>query len=126
MLNTPPELGMIPRMGLLEGWNSNLEHALPPFRPLCLSTDARERQYRLTPTRGEGWAHWTHEEHKDKPYLRATGPGSWVEFGFETSLGVVKVYTLKSRTFGLGDVECWVDGDREGGRRVQGYWDRDE
>ena len=93
---------------------------------MCLSTDAHEPRYNMTPTKSEGWEYWIHPDHLDKPYLRATQPGAWAEFEFETSLGVVKVYSLKSRTFGLGDVECWVDGEREKGVRVEGYWDKSE
>lgn len=126
MLNTPAEFGALPRMGVMQGWNPNLDHFLPPFKPMCLSTDAKEERYNLTPTRSRGWEHWVHPEHLDKPYLVAKKPGSWVEFEFETSLGVVKVYSLRSRTFGLGDLECWVDGDKDKARVIEGYWDKDE
>jgi hypothetical protein len=124
--NTPAELGVLPRLRVLDGWNSDLNVGLPPFQPTCLSTRSTDPKFNLTPTETVGWEHWVHPEHLDKPYLVAYKPGSWARFDLDTSLGVVKVYALKSRSFGLGDLWCWIDQARDDGVRVEGYWDRDE
>ena len=41
----------------------------------------------------------------------------------DTRLGVIKMYSLRSKTFGLGSVWCWVDEEREKGVRADGYWE---
>ena len=121
----PYEHGQIPRIRVLEGWNPNLDYVVPPFRPVCLSTRTQDPKFNLTPTDSEGWTTWVHPEFQDKPYLVAQKPGSMVSFQLATALGVIKIYTLKSRTFGLGTIECWVDADWEKAVRVDGYWDKD-
>jgi hypothetical protein len=67
--------------------------------------------------------HWVHPEHLDKPYLIATEIGGRVTFTLETHLGVVKMYSLRSKTFGLGTVECWADQERDRSVKVEGYWE---
>ncbi|KAK4689994.1 hypothetical protein P7C73_g97, partial [Tremellales sp. Uapishka_1] len=117
------EYGIIPRMGVLEGWNPNLDHQIPPFRPTCLSTRSPFPQYKLTPTYSQGWSAWTHPDFLDKPYLVANETGALVRFEMETVVGVVKIYFLRSKSFGLGNVECWVDSDRDRAVNVLGWWD---
>lgn len=125
LFTTPLEYSTLPRMLLLEGWNPDVHHATPPFRPTCLSTRSTLAQYNLTPSAAsEGWEFWVHEEHRDKPYLVARVPGSRVVFEMETRVGVVKMYSLRSGGFGLGSVECWVDGERDKAVRVDGWWDK--
>lgn len=47
-----------------------------------------------------------------------------MSFKFKTSsLGVIHVDYLRSATFGLGSIECWVDNDRERKKTLVGYWD---
>ena len=119
----PDEYGVLPRMKLLEGWNPNIDHVAPPFRPTCLSTRSTEARYNLTPSANDGWEYWVHPDHLDKPYLVARTPGAKVSFQLETSVGVIKLYALKSKTFGLGTIECWVGEDRHQSKRVSGWWD---
>lgn len=123
VFNTPQEFGLMPRLKVLDGWDPSLDHVVPPFRPVCLSTRTTDPAYNLTPTSTEGWSHWTHPDFTDKPYLVATVPGSWAKFELRTALGVVKVYALKSKTFGLGNVECWIGDDRDHSVEVEGWWD---
>lgn len=123
IFNNPREYGILPRLKVLDGWNPSLDVAVPPFHPVCLSTRSNDPAYNLTPTATEGWAHWVHPEHTDKPYLVATKPGSWATFELGTGLGVVKVYSLKSKTFGLGNVQCWVDDEKDRLVLVEGWWD---
>ena len=125
LFNTPPELGKIPRLPVLEGWNPNLDHGPPPFHPVCLSTRAHEARFNLTPTSNDGWDYWVHPEHLDKPYLVGKRPGARVSFNLRTNFGVVKMYSLRSREFGLGTVECWVDEQRDIAVKVVGFWDQD-
>ena len=119
----PNEYGQLPRMRILEGWNPDANHIVPPFHPTCLSTRSHDPRFNLTPAVAEGWVHWTHPDFLDKPYLVSHQPGSRVTFRLETNVGVVKMYSLRSRTFGLGTVECWTDNERHKAVRVEGYWD---
>ncbi|OXG24589.1 hypothetical protein C366_00118 [Cryptococcus neoformans Tu401-1] len=120
--STPIEYGMLPRLRILQGWNPHLDHSVPPFHPTCLSTRAKEPQFNLTPSANEGWEYWVHPEHLDKPYFVARTPGARVSFELETSVGIVKMYALKSKTFGLGTVECWADEERRKNVKIEGYW----
>ncbi|ORX35756.1 hypothetical protein BD324DRAFT_631543 [Kockovaella imperatae] len=126
MFNTPLELGLLPRLPVLEGWNPNLDHRAPAFHPVCYSTRAHEERFNLTPTVNEGWTHWVHPEHLDKPYLITKEPGARVSFEIETAVGVVKVYSLRSRSFGFGTAECWMDESKDKSVKLVGYWDRAE
>lgn len=123
VFNSPYEFGILPRQKVLDGWNPSLDNVVPPFHPVCLSTRTTDPAYNLTPTSTEGWTHWVHPDFTDKPYLVAREPGSWAKFELETGLGVVKVYALKSKTFGLGNIECWVDNERDRSVEVEGWWD---
>jgi hypothetical protein len=121
----PSEYGKMPRLRVLEGWNPALDHATPPFHPVCFSTRSKDPQFNLTPDATKGWQHWVHPDFADKPYFMSNTPGSTFSFHFETSLGIVKLYSLKSKTFGLGTIECWADAERDRAVKVQGYWDSD-
>ncbi|WRT69354.1 uncharacterized protein IL334_006338 [Kwoniella shivajii] len=120
---TPAEYGMLPRMRVLDGWNPDTSSIVPPFQPTCLSTRAKQAQFNLTPSYNEGWEYWIHPEHTDKPYLVAKEPGATVSFELDTNVGVVKMYALKSKTFGLGDIECWADDEKHKSTKVTGWWD---
>nr|XP_019009028.1 uncharacterized protein I206_05668 [Kwoniella pini CBS 10737]OCF47809.1 hypothetical protein I206_05668 [Kwoniella pini CBS 10737] len=121
--STPVEYGILPRLNVLGGWNPNLDAVVPHFNPTCLSTRAQQPQFNLTPSWNDGqWEYWIHPEHLDKPYLVAREPGATVKFQLETNVGVVKLYSLKSRSFGLGAIECWADEERDKAVIVDGYW----
>jgi hypothetical protein len=123
MWMNPLEYGQIPRLRLLQGWDEDLSHFAPPFHPMCMSTRSKDPAFNLTPSATDGWEHWVHPDYKDKPYLLAKTPGAMVTFQLETVVGIVKMYSLKSKTFGLGTVECWADDDKSQSVKIEGYWD---
>ena len=66
---------------------------------------------------------WVYKGQRDKPYLVAKEPGSTVKFQVEVGvMGRVRITYLKSKTFGLGDVLCWVDDDKQKGTKVVSWW----
>lgn len=67
---------------------------------------------------------WFHPDRPEKTYLTAREPGAIFTFPIETRLGIIKLYSLRSATFGLGSVLCWVDDGREKATRTDGYWDK--
>lgn len=123
MWSMPFEYGMMPRMRVLEGWNPNVDHVVPPFHPTCLSTRSTEPRFNLTPSEAYDWEHWTHPDYPDKPYMVARNPGAVIKFELETQVGWIKMYSLRSKTFGLGIVKCWVDDEIDRAVHVVGWWD---
>lgn len=115
----------IPRLTFHEGWNPDLSHTAPPWHPTCLSTRSPYPQFNLTPSESTGWEYWIHPDYLDKPYLYAKEPGSKFKFEVETVVGIIKVYSLRSRSFGLGIMECWLDGETSQSVKIEGYWDSD-
>jgi len=68
-------------------------------------------------------AHWVLEIIPDKTYLRATEAGDYAKFKITVGLvGRVRVSYLRSNTFGLGDIWCWMDDNKNMGRLFQGWW----
>ncbi|GJJ12747.1 hypothetical protein Clacol_006992 [Clathrus columnatus] len=117
---------------------------LEKFSPTCQSV--RTTKHPLTPIENQGWyvstsatiiiiSHcsylfgrtiWTFKGRLDKPYLVAKNPGDFVKF--EVLVGTmrrVRITYLKSKTFGLGDVWCWLDDDRAKGTKVSGWWNKE-
>ncbi len=92
-----------------------------PLEPQCFST--RSEQSHLVPTRASGWAEWCHPDRPDKLYLHANTTGAVFSMDIETRLGVIKMYSLRSKTFGLGSVWCWIGDNYDGGVRADGYWE---
>lgn len=117
------ELGMLPRLRAMEEWNDKVAHTNPIFRPHCLSTRAQEAKFNLTPIANHGWYWWVHQEHLDKPYLVASKPGSVVTFELEVNVGIIKMYSLRSMSYGFGMVDCWIDNDVEHKVTVDGFRD---
>jgi len=71
----------------------------------------------------EGWAPWSW---KDKHYLVAKQPGSKISFEVDlVAMGVVLIYYQRSRTFGLGDLKCWIDDNVDKAEIFSGYWEED-
>lgn len=71
----------------------------------------------------DGWNHWVHPDYPDKPYMVARNPGATIKFEMETQVGWIKMYSLKSKSFGLGTVKCWVDEDMDQSVKIEGWWD---
>ena len=126
MWTTPLEYGLLPRIPVLGGWNPDPTISVSPLRPVCLSTRSKDPKFNLTPSANTGWEAWVHPDYLDKPYLVARVPGATVSFEMETNFGVVKMYSLRSKTFGLGTVECWADEERTRAVQVVGWWDNDQ
>lgn len=93
-----------------------------PLKPQCFST--RSTLHPLAPIESHGWSLWSPVETPDKTYLMADQPGATVVVEIETRLGDIKMYSLRSRHFGLGSVECWVGTRRKDAVRVDGWWDQ--
>lgn len=94
---------------------------VPPVKTSCLST--RSKKHPLKPTRQQGWTDWAW---KDKTYLIAKEPGARATFEISVGpMGIVKITYLKSKTFGLGNVKCWVDDRESEARIVEGWWELD-
>lgn len=79
----------------------------------------------MTPVATDGWGYWVHPDFLDKPYLLGNRSGATISFELSTSVGVIKMYALRSRTFGLGNVLCWVGEDRHLAVKAVGWWDND-
>lgn len=123
MFSMPDEYGMMPRMRVLDGWNPDINHIVPPFHPTCLSTRAKDSRFNLTASYSYEWDHWVHPDYPDKPYMVARNPGATIKFEMETQVGWIKMYSLKSKSFGLGTVKCWVDDDIDQSVKIEGWWD---
>lgn len=98
---------------------------MPKMQPACRSIDSDT--YPLKPSSSEGWEPWTwrnEETGKEKHYLRATKPGSKVSFDLGTVTNRVELYFLRSKSFGLGNVKCTLNGEKE--EEVVGWWDKPE
>ena len=69
---------------------------------------------------------WTFKGRLEKPYLRATAVGSYAKFNIVVGvMHRVRITYLRSKTFGLGDVWCWLDDNRDGGKRIESWWNLD-
>jgi hypothetical protein len=123
MWASPLEYGRLPRLRAMEPWNTDVRHIAPPFRPHCLSTRAQDAKFNLTPVATSGWYWWVLDFIPDKPYLVAHEPGSTVTFELEVNVGIIKMYSLRSQSYGLGKVDCWIDDNIKDKVTVDGYWD---
>jgi hypothetical protein len=123
MWSMPFEYDTMPRMRVLDGWNPDPNNVVPPFHPTCLSTRAKDARFNLTASHSYNWEHWIHPDYPDKPYMLAREPGATISFEMHTEVGWIKMYSLRSKTFGLGTVKCWVDEDMDQGVKVVGWWD---
>ncbi|KAB5593862.1 hypothetical protein CTheo_2714 [Ceratobasidium theobromae] len=115
----PEELGELPRLRMFQKYVRG--ERVPPVKTSCLST--RSKKHPLKPTRQQGWTDWAW---KDKTYLIAKEPGARATFEISVGpMGIVKITYLKSKTFGLGNVKCWVDDRESEARIVEGWWELD-
>ena len=60
---------------------------------------------------------------KEKKYLIADVPRSRISFKVTTSIGIVQITYQRSREYGLGSVECWMDDREDKAKTIHGYWD---
>jgi hypothetical protein len=122
---SPSELPLLPRLGVLAGWNPDVNAVQGPFRPTCKSEQApNEEVDGLIPRESSGWTQWKDPNGQTKPYLVADVPGSKVVFDLDVGTGGrVEMYSMRSAGFGLGIVKCWIDDDEGRSVKVNGYWD---
>lgn len=99
-----------------------------PPHPTCMSTASTKHPLVFIEAQTSGWTRWAPPERPDKEYIRAAAPGSHVVFDFHSGaegIANLKVTYLKSKTFGMGSVLCWVDDLKDKGRRLDGWWNVD-
>jgi hypothetical protein len=108
----------------------------PPVNPICMSTSSTKNPLEPISTQTRGWTRWAPDQRPDKVYIRATEPGSRVAFNVKVGVGrTVRVTFLRSKTFGMGSVFCWVgtilkegtgieeeEVGKHNGVRMDGWW----
>ncbi|KEP55010.1 putative capsule structure designer protein [Rhizoctonia solani 123E] len=115
----PEEMGEMPRLRMFGKYVRNEREHSP--KTTCLST--RSKKHPLKPIRQEGWSEWAW---KEKSYVLAKEPGARATFAIEVGpKGVIKISYLRSKTFGLGNVKCWVDNNQGSARVIEGWWNED-
>ncbi|KAJ3805715.1 hypothetical protein F5876DRAFT_81473 [Lentinula aff. lateritia] len=125
----------IPRQSLFQKFDHTT--ILRPATPFCRTTNTLAGTAYYSPyahlleplpaplsTEGpDAFAMWSHPQNPGKVWLTAKKPGVKAAFNVETSaLGRVRVTYLRSGSYGLGSVWCWLDDNREKGKRLDGYW----
>ncbi|GAW09144.1 capsule structure designer protein [Lentinula edodes] len=125
----------IPRQSLFQKYDHTT--ILRPATPFCRTTNTLAGTAYYSPyahlleplpaplsTEGpDAFAMWSHPQNPGKVWLTAKKPGVKAAFNVQTSaLGRVRVTYLRSGSYGLGSVWCWLDDNREKGKRLDGYW----
>lgn len=113
------------RLSLLSKFNrEDADAAMAPMAPQCQTVDSESHP--LTPDSSEGWERWTWrgDNGKEKTYLRATQPGAKLKFDLGAVTNRVEIYYLRSKTFGLGNLQCTLNGARQA--TMEGWWDKAE
>ncbi|KLT44089.1 CAP64-like protein, partial [Cutaneotrichosporon oleaginosum] len=112
------ELYPLPRLPR-QGFNQRFEagKTMPKLKPNCFTMNAEKNK--LVPSKSDGWREWFHPDVPSKKYMIADKPGASISVKFRTSLGRVELHYLTSGTFGLGSVDCSVDGGQK--RRFDGH-----
>lgn len=87
--------------------------------PNCVATNSDKAPFE--PKHQKGWRKWAW---KDKKYLIADEPGAEFEFEVAVSHGTIILYFLRSREFGLGNLECDLVGVPNRRKVIKGYWDQ--
>ncbi|KAJ3762212.1 hypothetical protein EV360DRAFT_79507 [Lentinula raphanica] len=127
----------IPRLSLFQKYDHTT--VLRPANPFCRTTTtltgngngmsspyAHLLEALPAPSSTEGpdaFAMWSHPQNPGKVWLTGRKPGVKVAFKVQTSaLGRIRVTYLRSESYGLGSAWCWVDDNRNQGKRLDGYW----
>ncbi|KAF8587434.1 hypothetical protein K439DRAFT_1407534 [Ramaria rubella] len=112
-------LDTIPRLRLFQKYDR--ETVTGPVKPMCQSI--RTDKHPLNPIESKGWEKWAYEGQSEKSYLVARQPGAIIKFNVIAAvMGRVRITYLRSKTFGLGDVWCWLDDNRQKGTRIVSWW----
>ncbi|CAE6446505.1 unnamed protein product [Rhizoctonia solani] len=115
-LPTLDTVEQIPRLRLFQHYDPDIR--VQQVQSTCMST--RSKHNFLKPSSINGWFEWAW---KEKTYFLAREPGATVTFDIQVGpMGVVKLEYLRSKTFGLGIIRCWVGEDNGGGVEIDGYW----
>lgn len=122
-LPNPDELEDMPRLRLFDEYNRT--KVIGKIKPSCQSV--RTDKHPLVPIDSKGWKHWTYEGNTEKPYFMAEQVGDYAKFEVEVGvMGRVRITYLRSKTFGLGDVWCWINDDTLHGVKVTSWWEYDQ
>ncbi|KAG8768143.1 CRISPR-associated endonuclease/helicase Cas3 [Ceratobasidium sp. 428] len=117
LLPTLDTMEQIPRLRLFERYVPTTR--TPSVHSTCMS--ARSKKHPLKPSKNNGWVEGTWN---DKTYLLAREPGSSLTFDMHVGpMGMVELEYLRSKTFGLGIVRCWMGENEAGGTLIDGYWE---
>lgn len=117
LLPTLDTMEQVPRLRLFQGYVPDLR--VGPVQTTCMST--RTKKNPLAPSHTTGWVEWAW---KDKKYLVGREPGVAATFDIYIGpSGIVKLEYLRSKTFGMGMVRCWIGEDNGGGTTFDGYWE---
>jgi hypothetical protein len=110
---------LIPQLAL-DGRHDLTTH-LPPFQPFCHSTTSL--LHPLIPTFTDGWTSWAW---KEKKFYMANTTDARISFPVKVQQdpGMVNLIYQRSAEFGLGDAQCWLEGELMPRTRgvVQGWW----
>ncbi|KAJ1310849.1 hypothetical protein OPQ81_009367 [Rhizoctonia solani] len=119
LLPTLDTMEQVPRLRLFQHYEPDIR--VQQVKSTCMSTRSRTKSRPLKPSSTTGWFEWAWNE---KKYFLAREPGATVTFDIHVGpMGVVKLEYLRSKTFGLGFIRCWVGEDNGGGVEIDGYWD---
>ncbi|KAG8907442.1 hypothetical protein FRB99_004237 [Tulasnella sp. 403] len=103
-----------------DSWDYLYKHAKLNPKPFC--ADANDKNHPLKPRPdSNGWTTmvWRHEKH----FWVSDKVGSKLVVDISVNEGRVAVSYLRSATLTPGVAECWVDDNRRGAKRLEGYWE---
>lgn len=113
------ELTVFCQLSLLDtSWSDNL--TAPIDVPSCSTIDSLNAPLTPLPS-STGWTHWQ-LPHTTKHFWRTDVVGSQIDFEVDVVKGHIMLYYLRSRSMGLGRVECWLDDEQNERRVLDGYW----
>ncbi|KAJ4470799.1 hypothetical protein J3R30DRAFT_3530589 [Lentinula aciculospora] len=135
--NKGPDISeYIPRLSLFQKFDHTT--VLRPATPFCRTTTtltstgfsspyAHQLEALPPPLSTDGpdaFVLWHHPQNPGKVWLTGRKPGVVLAFKVLTSaLGRIRVTYLRSESYGLGSAWCWVDEERNKGKRLDGYWE---
>lgn len=90
----------------------------PKLKPFCKTTNSDS--FPLIPSNNQGWKEWSSSP--EKKYWISEEPGTTITFPVSTTRGNIIIQYLRSKTFGLGNVNCWLN-DHDRDKLLEGYWD---
>ncbi|KIJ41191.1 hypothetical protein M422DRAFT_209303 [Sphaerobolus stellatus SS14] len=111
----------VPRLRIFQRYDR--ETITPTVKPYCRSMQTTKGETDLIPIQTNGWKNFIPPQTPDKQYLMANNIGDVAKFDIEVGpIGQVRVTFLRSKVYGLGDAWCYVDDNKNGGRRLTSWW----